>query len=157
MSRACSVCVNPKLDEINAALAGGETFRDLAKRYETSTTALFRHKRDHLPLLLAQAQGAQEAAKAGNLLEQMENLQSRTLSILDKAEEGGNLRLALMAVGQARGNLELLAKLLGELQQEGTVNLTVSVEWVTTRALILAAVAPYPEARAAVLGALSEP
>jgi hypothetical protein len=87
----------------------------------------------------------------------MENLQSRTLSILDKAEEGGNLRLALMAVGQARGNLELLAKLLGELQQEGTVNLTVSVEWVTTRALILAAVAPYPEARAAVLGALSEP
>ena len=67
-------------------------------------------------------------AHADGLLGQLKDLQGRTLGILTQAEEAKDLRTALQAVGQARGNLELLAKVTGELQQEGTLNLVVSPE-----------------------------
>jgi hypothetical protein len=50
-------------------------------------------------------------------------LQNRALSILDRADESGDLRTALSAIREARSNLELLAKLLGELQPEGSQHL----------------------------------
>jgi hypothetical protein len=58
--------------------------------------------------------------------------------------------LAIKVAAQLKGQTELLAKLLGDLQQEGTVNLTVSPEWATVRSALLVALAPYPEARVAV-------
>jgi hypothetical protein len=58
--------------------------------------------------------------------------------------------LAVKVAAQLKGQTELLAKLLGDLQQEGTVNLTVSPEWATVRSALLVALAPYPEARVAV-------
>jgi hypothetical protein len=44
------------------------------------------------------------------------------------------------------------------LQQEGTVNVLVAApEWLTLRSTIVSVLEPYPQAREAVLGALSEP
>jgi hypothetical protein len=122
-----------------------------------SEAAVRRHKADHIPFHLVKAQDAAEVAHADNLLEQVKSLQARALTILDKAEASGDLRTALSAIREARGNLELLAKLLGELQQEGTINLVVAPEWLSLRAVVVEALAPYPQAREAVLGALSEP
>jgi hypothetical protein len=157
MPRVCSICSHEDREEINAALLSGAPLRDIARRYATSKDALARH-REHLPLRLVKAQDAAEVAQADTLLEQVKSLQARALTILDKAEASGDLRTALSAIREARGNLELLAKLLGELQQEGTVNVLVAApEWLALRSLILEAIAPYPEARTAVLGALSEP
>jgi len=63
--------------------------------------------------------------------------------------------LALKVAAQLKGQTELLAKLMGDLQQEGTVNLVVSPEWVMVRAELLGALTPYPEARLAVAGRLA--
>jgi hypothetical protein len=156
MPRPCSICSHEDREEINRDLLAGETLRDMARRYATSKDALARH-REHLPVHLTKASEAQEAAQADNLLEQVKSLQGRALVILDKAEASGDLRTALSAIREARGNLELLAKLLGELQQEGTVNVLVAPEWLSLRAVVVEALAPYPQAREAVLGALSEP
>ncbi len=75
---------------------------------------------------MTKAQEAQEVAQADNLLEQVQNLQAKALSILAKAEAAGDLRTALQGIREARSCLELLAKLQGELQQEGTVNITLA-------------------------------
>jgi len=64
--------------------------------------------------------------------------------------------LILKTHAQLTSSLELLAKLEGKLQQEGTINITVSPQWLAIRAVIVQAVASYPEARAAVAAALSE-
>ena len=138
------------------ALVTGEPFRHIAARYGTSTGALQRHKAEHLPATLAQAQDALEVAQADDLLTQLRGLQTRTLAILSKAEEGSrrDLRTALAAIGEARRNLELLGKLAGELQQEGTVNIILAPEWVELRTIILVALTAYPEARLAVARAL---
>jgi hypothetical protein len=63
-------------------------------------------------------------------------------------------KLVLDTAAQLTRQIELLAKLLGELQQEGTVNVVLSPEWQTIRATLLAALAPYPEAGRAVTAAL---
>jgi hypothetical protein len=62
--------------------------------------------------------------------------------------------MALSAIREARGNLELLAKLLGELDERPMLNLNISPEWLELRAVIVEALEPYSEARGAVLSAL---
>jgi hypothetical protein len=80
----------------------------------------------------------------------------RALDILGKAEKVGDMRTALAAIWEARGNLELLAELAGELDRRAQVNITVSAAWLTIRATILQATAPYPEAWTAIVEALGK-
>ena len=54
-------------------------------------------------------------ASGDRLLTQLEELQSRTMSILEKARFNGDLHTALGAVAEARANLELMAVLGGRL------------------------------------------
>ena len=62
----------------------------------------------------------------------------------------GDYRTALSGVGQARACLELLLEVEGRVDRRPTVNLLVAPEWLAVRAALLAALAPYPEALAAV-------
>lgn len=111
-----------------------------------------RHHDRHLPATLSKAHEAEEVARADNLLDRVENLQARTLAILEAAEETGELRTALGAIREARSNVELLAKLLGELDERPVVNVVLIAPEV--RDAIVQALAPYGEARLAVANAL---
>ncbi len=156
MPRSCSVCGRPDRGAIDEALVGGASNRSVASLYDVSEAAVRRHKGNHLPAKLVMAQAAEEVAEADNLLDQVRDLQRRALAILGKAEEAGELRTALSAIKEARGNLELLAKLLGELDDRPVVNLNISPEWLELRAVIVGALEPHPEALSAVVGALEE-
>jgi hypothetical protein len=75
--------------------------------------------------------------------------------MLDNAEKAGDLPIALGAIREPTGTLELLAKLLGELEDHSQVNFLVSREWLELRAMVvITAQEPYPEARGAVLKGL---
>ena len=154
MPRSCTVCEHPEKDAIDQALVGSASNRSVASIYDVSEAAVRRHKANHLPAKLAMAEQAAEVVEADNLLAQVGDLQRRALAILDKAEEAGELRTALSAIREARGNLELLAKLLGELDERPVVNLNISPEWLELRAVIVGALEPHPEALSAVVGAL---
>jgi hypothetical protein len=154
MARKCSICSHKQAQAINKALLKGEPFRHIAAQYGTSTGALQRHKNEHLPVKLVKAQEAAEVAQADNLLDQLKELQAKAWELLSKAEKAGDLRTALAGVREAKGCLELLAKLQGELAQEGAINITLAPEWIELRALILQAVDPFPEARQNILEAI---
>jgi hypothetical protein len=154
MPRSCTVCEHPEKDTIDRQLVGGASNRSVASLYDVSEAAVRRHKANHLPAKLVMAGKAAEVVEADNLLDQVGDLQRRALTILDKAEETGELRTALSAIREARGNLELLAKLLGELEERPVVNVLVSPEWLELRAVIVGALEPHPEALRAVVGAL---
>ena len=157
MPRACTVCMHKNRPTIDRALVGGEeALRTISDRFGVSKTALIRHKDAHLPAALIKARKVEEVVRADELLSQVRDLQGRTLSILTASEEAGELRTALAAIREARGNLELLAKLLGELDEHPQVNILVSVVWLTIRTAIMVALVPYPEARSAVAEALLE-
>ncbi len=157
MPRSCTICEHPEREAIDEALVAGESSAKIAGRYRTiDERAIRRHKANHLPAKLVMAQAAEEVAQADTLLGQVRDLQRRALDILDKAEEAGELRTALGAIREARGNLELLAKLLGELDERPQVNILVSPEWLELRAVIVTALQPHPDALGGVLRALEE-
>jgi hypothetical protein len=157
MPRSCTVCTHPERAEIDEALVAGVSAAEIGGRYRTiGERAIRRHRSNHLPEKLAKAREAEEVAQADGLLEQVRDLQVRALDILDQAEEAGELRTALSAIREARGNLELLAKLLGELDERPVTNVLVSAEWVTVRTAMMEALGRYPEARVAVAERLAE-
>jgi hypothetical protein len=152
MPRTCTICNHQEREAINKALLAGEPLRNIAARTGTSATALHRHKAEHMPATLAKAQEARDTAQADDLLAQVRRLQVVTMDILAHAYQAQDLRTALQAVGQARGNLELLGRLAGELEAESVkVNVLVaSPDWLRLRGAILGALDAYPEARLAV-------
>jgi hypothetical protein len=154
MPRRCTVCDHPERHGIDEALVTGAPYRSVAKRFELSESAVYRHKAEHLPAQLLKARGVEEAARADDLLDQVRHLQTHALDILERAESAGDLRTALAAISQARGNLELLGKLAGELDEHPVVNLTVSPQWLELRTVIVGALEPHPAAHRAVLRAL---
>jgi hypothetical protein len=154
MPRSCTVCEHPEREAIDRALVGDSSNLSLSSLFGVSESAVRRHKANHLPAKLVMAQAAEEVAQADDLLEQVRDLQAKALGILSKAEEAGELRTALSAIREARGNLELLAKLLGELDERPQLNILVSPEWLELRAVIVGALEPHPDARGAVLKAI---
>jgi hypothetical protein len=154
MPRRCTVCDHSERHSIDEALVTGAPYRSVAKRFRLSDSAAYRHKSKHLPAHLLKAKEVEEVAQADDLLEQVRTLQAHALDILERAEKAGDLRTALAAISQARGNLELLGKLAGELDERPVVNLNVSPQWLELRALIVGALEPYSEARGAVLRAI---
>jgi hypothetical protein len=152
MPRTCSICSHAEREAIDEALVGGSSNLSVSSLFDVSEAAVRRHKSNHLPAKLVLAHEAEEVATADNLLEKVQDLQSRTMAILDQAEGAGDLRTALGAIREARGNVELLAKLLGELDERPVVNVMLIDPKV--RDAIVRALTPYGEARLAVASAL---
>jgi hypothetical protein len=148
------VCDHLERHGIDEALVTGAPYRSVARRFGLSESSVYRHKTEHLPAHLLKAREVEEVARAEDLLDQVRHLQTHALDILERAERAGDLRTALAAISQARGNLELLGKLAGELDERPVVNLNVSPEWIELRAVIVGALEPHPAAHKAVLRAL---
>lgn len=132
MPKKCSICEHVQKTEINTALLEGESYRIIAAHYGCSTASLQRHK-GHMHVKMTRAQEAIEVAAADNLLSQVKELQKKAYDILTMAEQAGDLRTALQGVREARGCLELLAKLEGQLAQEGSVNIIFAPKWLELR------------------------
>jgi hypothetical protein len=111
MPRRCTVCDHLESHSIDEALVSSAPYRSVAKRFELSESAVYRHKADHLPAHLLKAREVEEMAQADDLLEQVRHLQAHALDILERAEKAGDLKTALAAISRARSNLELLGKL----------------------------------------------
>jgi hypothetical protein len=155
--RTCTICEHPERETIDRALVGETSNLSVSSLFGVSESAVRRHKGNHLPATLARAKEAEELAHADDLLADVRDLQARTLAILEAVEGTREHRIALSAIREARSNLELVAKLLGELDERPVVNLNVSAEWLELRAVIVGALEPYSDARGAVLRAIEGP
>jgi hypothetical protein len=85
----------------------------------------------------------------------LDRLQGKTV-LYSEIKHADPRELVLKTAAQLESQQELLAKLIGQLQQEGTTNITISAEWLEVRTVLVKALQPYPEARTAVAAALSE-
>ena len=91
-----------------------------------------------------------EEATATGLLARLRALNAETADVLRQAKEIADHELRLKAIQRAERQIELEGRLLGELEDGATVNIAIMPEWLALRAALLAALAPYPEARIAV-------
>lgn len=155
MPQQCSICIHPDRAEIDKALVAGEPLRDIAGRCPVSRSALHRHKQDHLPGHLVKAAEEEDLAQAIDVVRQLKAINAACLEILQKSRADGKHAISLRAVDRIHKQIELQARLLGELQEGGPqVNVLVAAEWTEIRLQIFQALEPYPEARAAVAAAL---
>ena len=156
MPRRCTICTHDEREAIDKALVARETFRHIAARFSVSTSALVRHCDDHLPTDLLKAKDAADVANADALLAQVCDLRDKALGVLTKAENTDDLRCAVAAIREARGCVELLAKLAGQISDAPVVNVFLSEEWRMVQAALLTALEPYAEARVAAVQALDK-
>jgi hypothetical protein len=130
MPRNCSICIHASRDHIDAELLHPKPFKELAARFEVSSSALHRHAQTHIRKRLIKAKEAVEVGKADNLVRQIESLKAKASQILQKAESGGDLRTALAGVRELARLIELVAKMTSDLRIS-PIN-TVNVELIDT-------------------------
>ncbi len=103
------------------------------------------------------AQPVRRKASLADLLERIEadegNIPRRTVTMVE-TKHADPRDLVLKAAGRLQPQIELLAKLLGELDDRPQVNVLVSPEWLELRTTIITALDPHPQARESVLRAL---
>jgi hypothetical protein len=127
MPQTCTICRNERRREIDEALLRGEPYRLIAGRTGTSTAALARHKQNHIPASLATVKAAQDVEYAGTVFERLKAVNRETVAILQEARAADTPVVALMAVGRIEKQLELEAKLLGQLDESTKVAVGVQI------------------------------
>ncbi|CAN5767182.1 hypothetical protein BH23CHL2_BH23CHL2_25000 [soil metagenome] len=152
MPGVCSICTHPNRQAIDRLLVTRQSsYRDIAGQYDVSRGALTRHRRDHLPALLAKAYEA-EKVQADDLLREARALRGKTYRLLNRAEKEGDLKTALSGVRTGLACIELLARMRGELQTPATINVLAMPEY---RTIIHVLRQQYPDAALAVSDALA--
>ena len=122
MARTCTVCTHAEREAIDRALvADGSALRDIAGQHGLSKSAVERHKAEHIPEQLVAAQRAEDAEAADDLLAQVRELQGHARTILSTSMGSGDFRMALAAIREVRGGIELFAKVREAEQLEGRI------------------------------------
>ncbi len=140
MPRVCTVCTHVDLKRITEDLMRRTPYRAIQARYGISKSSLDRHVSQHvskaLRRLVANEMSLPDAAAiAEPVLLEMRKLNFRALKILHEAEQANDRSTALHAIRECRRNLELIAKLTGELDPRAAgetpgAPLTVVVQYV---------------------------
>jgi hypothetical protein len=155
MPRACTICCHSSRGAIDAAIVTHVAYRDIAERHGLTSSGVWRHAQSHVPQTLVKATEAAAVTHADTLLDKVTGYIRDAEAIMAGANTDDDKRLALQALDRAMSGVTLLAKLGGDLDERGHVNVLItSPHWVQVQAAILSALAPYPDATAAVKAAL---
>jgi hypothetical protein len=87
MTRVCSVCTHPQRQAIDKALIAAATpYRHIASRYALTTTALQRHKADHLLATIWEAWQRERADNGAELADDLRGWMDRLTKLLDACD-----------------------------------------------------------------------
>lgn len=149
MPRTCTICGHPQRHPIEKAIVGGTPNRRIATQYGLSEAAVRRHAAEHLPVALVQAQGAEQVRQALDVVAQLKAINGAARRVLRDAQTAGDGDLVLKSVDRVLRQVELQAKLLGDLDERPVINIISSPEWAALRLRIVAALRPFPTAAVA--------
>jgi hypothetical protein len=128
MPRTCTICRHEKRQEVDQALLRNESFRHIAIRFGTSTSALVRHKARDIPATLSKAKQAADEITADSLYDRLRAINRETTMILQQARKTSSHELALKAIARVERQVELEARLLGELSNTPKIAVGINVE-----------------------------
>jgi hypothetical protein len=166
----CTVCEHADRASIELGLANRVPIRVLGKRYNVHHDAIHRHGHRHMsPELHAQlmTRGRMTPIELENLkvteseglLQNLIAVRGRLYGLMDAAELQGDYKGAASIGGIVLKNLEVTARLLGDLKT-GSVSVTNNVlvmpEFHALRTSIMQALRAHPDARADVVKALRQ-
>lgn len=119
--RACRVCADPRLDEIEAELVRpGTNKRATARRFGLGRMSVLRHFQQHLPDRMRRAaEVAKQAPASRKTLEQVVELNKLARAVFSRGYNENNLTAAIGALGELRKIIEFEGRLLGTVKDAG--------------------------------------
>lgn len=164
------ICQHPDRHRIEITLAGGAAQRAVARKFNTSRDGVQRHWTRHVtaarkaeliagPVKLGEL--AERAAEEGlSILDYLALVRLSLLSQFTAAAEAADRNGAAMLAGRLLEALRDIARLTGEIRATGinvTNNMLIlsSPIFADLQAMLLQRLAPFPEARAAVIEGLA--
>jgi hypothetical protein len=156
MPRVCTICNHPQRAAIEAAIVTGTVNSEIACKFDVGRMSIERHATNHLIAAIKEAKQEQAVQSGSIALERMTRGEGIVDEILDEfwnEKKQKAPELALKALAELRRQVELRAKLEGELD-EHSITITAIPEWRELRALLLDALAQHPQAKMAVIRAL---
>lgn len=154
MPRPCSICLHDKEKEINRALLKGATLVSISQLYSVSQFSLHRHRKNHLIGSLSREPKVKGLKITDNAVETLKSMLAKLKDIEKKAEKAKNLNIAILAIREIARLTELVEKIAGRLK-DSEINIYMNPEFVHIQTLIASALEPFPEAKMAVVEALS--
>lgn len=129
MPRPCSICNHPRANEINRELASGESDEGIARGFAgISADAVRRHRiNNHIPKKLTKATEVREVTQANTILQQVVDLKKEFKALMKSAKKDGDRDSFIKAGREVFRGIELLAKIAGELNDNGKIQTNVQV------------------------------
>lgn len=157
--RPCPVCTHGNRSAIELAVASGLSWLDIGRVHGISGSSIRVHAEQCIKDTLRRA--SQEAAtKQANksVKERCRDLLAVVEQLIQQAatDEEASYRDRAALITSAKGSLELLGRLTGEIGPAAEILVIDSPRWKRIEAKIAAALAPYPEAARAVAKALED-
>lgn len=115
----CQVCNLNKSDRLSAekqVLAGGNVSQ-ISRELGVSSESLRNHMNNHVSRQLIKSYEMREAIENAGLVTEIQDLLKRSKHILRRAERDDKLSLALGAIRETRGTLELMARICSTIFQ----------------------------------------
>jgi hypothetical protein len=170
IGRRCTICNHPARPQIDLAIATGLSKRAVAKRFDVSRDAVWRHAQAHLSAEMRAALATKLLQREGDtrriLLEEgagvteaLKAIRGPLFGLFLAAIDTGDHKAAAALSGRLHENLALVAKLTGELvPHAGTsiTNVLLSPDFQRLRAELIRVLARYPEAQAEVAAVLRQ-
>lgn len=88
-----------------------------------------------------------DAAEALDIVGQLKAINSAALTVLRDARVAGDGRLVLQAVDRVQRQIELQAKLIGQIDERPQVNIWISADWLAIEQALLDTLSRHPQAR----------
>jgi hypothetical protein len=173
----CTVCQHTERWRVELLKAGGASLDSLARKFDLSRDAIDRHWHRHVSAelkagyLAGPVQLQELAAKAadtgGSVLDHLHAVRTVLMGHLASMTEAGDGRGASYVAGRLTTVLETIARIsgeLGDLARSTTFNITQNnvaflqdtPAFARVQATLLRALAPFPDARNAVVAALRD-
>ena len=180
----CAVCKSADRNEIETALLQGRTANSIAKNYTMSRNTIERHAQKCIPEILARSRHADVLKRGDMIVNRADRLWDESIAVMERAKGDSERTIeelvadvpepyreglayaakvlaacdvrVLHAIREARPSLELLAKAVGQIKDETTVNIHLAPDFAELRDAILKALAPHREAYQDVADAMLE-
>jgi hypothetical protein len=137
------------LEQINSEYANGVSVRSIALKYGLAPSSLLRHFK-HAGIAVKEP----EPLQATNAIDCLAELVKRADALYKQAQRSGKPDTALRCLKEMHSITTTMAKLTGEIKTGTTINILALPEWTAARRIILKTLAPYEDAKKAMIRAL---
>jgi hypothetical protein len=168
----CSICAHPDRVLIEATRIAGASLDTIAAKYKISRDSIFRHMKKHVSdeqradylASIPMAELAEKAATEGvSVLQYFSIIRATLMQQFQLAASVNDKNATAILAGRLTEVLREIGRITGELGSMAANNITInnvsilnSPVFANLQANLLHALAPYPEARAAVVMALRQ-